>query len=67
MLFRSGKNGVRSVVPVLVDVEAAGPCPCMEPRDGFLDLMSFLYMRFISLKINEKVTINVKENEHSIT
>ena len=47
---------MRSEMPVLVDVEAAasGPGPCREPRDGFLDLKTFLNMRFISLVINVK-------------
>ena len=47
---------MRSVVPVLVDVEVAGPDPCVEPRNRFLDLKtSFLEVRFISLvKVGEK-------------
>ena len=42
---------MRSVVPVpvLVDDKVAGPGPCMEPRDGLLNLKSFLKKRFISL------------------
>ena len=48
---------MRSVGPVLVEVEVAGPSPCMGPRDGFLDLKSFLTMRFISLMIKVKVTL----------
>ena len=42
---QAGMDGMRSVVrlvPVLIDVEVSGPGPCMEPRDGFLDLKSFL-------------------------
>ena len=37
---------------VPVDVEVAGPGPCikLESGDGFLDLKAFLKMRFISLK-----------------
>ena len=47
---------MRPAVPVVVDVEAAvsGPGPCRETRDGFLDLKTFLNMRFISLVINVK-------------
>ena len=49
---------MRSVVPVLVEVETAGPGPCAEPRDGFLDLKPFfaLELRFISsmIKVKEK-------------
>ena len=60
---KEGMDGMRTVVPVLVDVEAgaSGPGPCREPRDGFLDLKTFPKMRFISLMID------VKEKEHSIT
>jgi hypothetical protein len=33
---------MRSVVLVMsVDVEVAGPGPCIEPRDGILDLKAF--------------------------
>ena len=39
-----GMNGMRSVMPLLVDVEAAVPGPCIEPRDGFLDLKTFLFI-----------------------
>ena len=46
-----------------VDVDVAGPGPCIEPRDGFLDLKSFseLCLRFISLmhvddKVKEKIS-----------
>ena len=28
---QAGMDGMRSVVPALVDVEIAGPRPCMEP------------------------------------
>ena len=38
-----------------VDVEVAGPWSCFEPRDGFLDLKTFLKKLFISL-----VTVRVK-------
>ena len=40
-------DGKKSVV--LVDVEVAGPGPCMEPIDGFLDSETSFSMRFISL------------------
>ena len=58
-------DGMRSVVPVLVEVEAAGPGPCVEPRDGFLDLKTFfaLELRFISSMIK----VLVKEKGLSIT
>jgi hypothetical protein len=49
---------MRSVVPVM---RVAGPGPCIEPGDGFLDLKTFLKMRFISLMIK------VKEKDLSIT
>ena len=54
---------MRSVVPVLVDVEAADPGPSIEPRDGFLGLKAFFFLevRFISLMIK------VKEKGLSIT
>ena len=47
-------DNMRSVVPVpvLVDDKVAGPGPCMEPRDGLLNLKNFLKMRFISLMMN---------------
>ena len=45
---------MRSVAPVLVDVEVAGPSPCMDPSDGFLDLKTFSKMRFISLMIDDQ-------------
>jgi hypothetical protein len=38
-------DGKRSLLVMNVDVEVAGPCT--EPRDGFLDLKTFLKMRFI--------------------
>ena len=42
----AGMDGMRSVVLVMsVEVEVAGPSssgPCIEPRDGFLDLKTFL-------------------------
>ena len=53
-------DGMISVVLVMcVDVEVAGPGPCMEPRDGFLDLKIFLQKRFISLM----VSVEVKEKD----
>ena len=58
---KEGMDGMRSVVPVLVDVEVAGPGPCMEPGDGFLGLKTFFKTRFISLMID------VKEKEHTAT
>ena len=60
---QAGTDSIRSVAPepVLVDVEVAGTSPCMEPRDGFLDLKTFFKMRFISLMIN------VEEKGFSIT
>ena len=45
---------MRSVGPVFVNVEVAGPSPCMEPRDCFLDLRTFFKKRFISLMIDVK-------------
>ena len=39
--------GMDSLRSVLVDVEVSGPSSCMEPRDGFLDLKTFLKMCFI--------------------
>ena len=46
-------DGKRSVVLVMcVDVEVAGPGPCIEPRGCFLDLKTFLYKRFISLMVD---------------
>jgi hypothetical protein len=48
-------DGMRSAVLVMsVDVVVTGSGPCIEPRDGFLDLKSFLKMRFISLMIKVK-------------
>jgi hypothetical protein len=46
-LLVAGTDGMRSVTVVLVmsvDVEVAGPGPCIKPRDGFLDLKTFLKM-----------------------
>ena len=60
-MSQARRDGMGSVVPVLVDAKDAGPGPCMEPTDGFLDLKTFLYMRFISLMIE------VKEKDRSIT
>ena len=48
---QAGTDSLRSVAPALVDVEAA---PCMEPRDGFLDLKTFFKARFISLTIDDQ-------------
>ena len=48
---QAGMDSMRSVPPVL---EVAGTCPCMEPRDGFLDLNTFFEMLFISLKIDDQ-------------
>ena len=46
----AGMDGKKSVVLVMsVDVEVAGPGPCIEPRDGFLDSETSFSMRFISL------------------
>ena len=43
-----------------VDIEVVHPGPCIEPKDGFLDLNleMFLKMRFMSLmiKVKEKCT-----------
>ena len=50
----SGTDSMRSAAPVLVDVEVAGPSPCMEPRDCFLDLKIFFKKRFISLMIDDQ-------------
>ena len=47
--------GMDSLRSVLVDVEVAGPSPCMEPRDSFLDLKTFLKMRFIVSSMIVKV------------
>jgi hypothetical protein len=39
----AGMGGMKSVVLVMsVGIEVAGPGPCIEPRDGFLDLKNFL-------------------------
>ena len=51
---QAGMDSMRSVAPVLVDVEVAGPGPCMEPGDGFLGLKTFFKTRFISLMIDVK-------------
>ena len=48
-LSHVGMDSMRSVAPMLVDVDIAGPSPWMGPRDGFLDLKTFFTMRFISL------------------
>ena len=58
---QAGMDSMRSVAPVLDDVEVAGPGPCMEPGDGFLGLKTFFKTRFISLMID------VKEKEHTAT
>jgi hypothetical protein len=45
-------DGKRSVALFMsVDVEVAGSGPCIEPKDAFLDLKTFLKMRFISMMI----------------
>ena len=51
----AGMDSMRSVAPVLVDVDVACPSPCVVPRDGFLDLKIFFKMRFIS-----RVKVRVK-------
>ena len=58
---QAGMDSMRSVAPVLVDVEVAGTSPWIEARDGFFDLKTFFKMRFMSLMIN------VKEKGLSIT
>ena len=47
---------MRSVAPVLVDVEVAetNPCASVKSKDGFLDLKTFFKMRFISLMVKVK-------------
>ena len=36
-------DGMRSALLVMsVDVDVAGPSPCVDPRDGILDLKTFL-------------------------
>ena len=49
------------VLAMSVEVEVADPGPCIELRDGFLNLKSFseLCLRFISLMIKVKE----KEND----
>ena len=40
---QAGIESMRSVATAIADVEVAGTAgPCMEPRDGFLDLKTFL-------------------------
>ena len=58
-------DGMRSVVPVpvLVDDKVAGPGPCMEPRDGLLNLKNFLKMRFISLMMIKVNLVKSKQRE----
>ena len=51
---QAGEDSMRSVAPALVSVEVAGPGPCMEPRDRFLDLKNFFKKRFISLMIDDQ-------------
>ena len=51
---QAGKDSMRSVAPALVNVEVAGPGPCMEPRDRFSDLETFFKTRFISLIIDDQ-------------
>ena len=41
-MSQASRDGMGSVVPVLVDANVAGPGPCMEPTDGFLDLKTLL-------------------------
>ena len=41
---QAGIDGMGSVLPVLVDVEDAGPGPCIEPQYGFLDLETFIFL-----------------------
>ena len=56
-------DGMVSVVLVIsVDIEVAHPGPCVEPKDGFLDLNSesFLKMRFMSLMIKVKENIPLR-------
>ena len=46
----AGMDFKKSVVLVMsVDVEVAGPSPCIEPIDGFLDSETSFSMRFMSL------------------
>ena len=51
---QAGMDSMRSVAPVLVDVEVAETNPCVKSKDGFLDLKTFFTMRFISLMVKVK-------------
>ena len=54
-------DGMRSVVLVMsVDCEVAGPGSCIEARDGFLDLNTFLKICFISTMIS----LMIKDNDY---
>ena len=62
---QEGMDSMRSVAPVLVDVEVAGPSSCMEPRYCSIDLETFFKMRFIvSLMIDDQCK---RESSLSIT
>ena len=48
---------MRSAVPVLsvdVDVKVAGSAPCFEPRHGFLELKTFVFISLL-IKVKEKI------------
>ena len=49
-----------------VDVEVAHPGPCIEPRDGFLDLKTFLYRCFMSMMVKDKDKDYISEEELSV-
>ena len=53
-----------ALLVMIVDVEVIDSGPCSIEPEGFLDLITFLKMRFISM-INLKV--NLKEKDLSIT
>ena len=54
-------DGMRSLVLVMsVDGEVAGPGSCIETRDGFLDLNTFLKIFFISTMIS----LMIKDNDY---
>ena len=58
-------DGMRSVVLVMsVDGEVAGPGSCIETRDGFLDLNTFLKICFISIMISWTGMIKVNDNDY---
>ena len=51
---------MRSAVPVLsvdvdVDVKVAGSAPCFEPRHGFLELKTFVFISLL-IKVKEKIS-----------